>query len=110
MQKHLTLSDHGYLGYAVMVNRKFWAGLPADIRSQLAQAMGEATAFEKTIAERANALALTRSARPARPPSAPRPRATGGMAGGDAAGAKADGAAIAGICWRRATFERDFAK
>ena len=58
VQKHLTLSNHGYLGYAVIVNRKFWAGLPADIRSQLAQAMRDATAFEKAIAERDNALAL----------------------------------------------------
>ncbi len=32
VQKHVTLSDHGYLGYAVIVNKKFWSGLPADIR------------------------------------------------------------------------------
>ena len=35
VQKHLTVSDHGYLGYAVIVNKKFWEGLPADIRATL---------------------------------------------------------------------------
>src|SRR5476651_1147156 len=30
VQKYLTLSDHGYIGYAVVVNKKFWDGLPAD--------------------------------------------------------------------------------
>jgi hypothetical protein len=35
VQKHLTLTDHGYLGYAVIVNKKFWDGLPADVRGSL---------------------------------------------------------------------------
>jgi C4-dicarboxylate-binding protein DctP len=43
VQKHMTLSDHGYLGYAVVVNKKFWDGLPADIRTQVTQAMTDAT-------------------------------------------------------------------
>jgi len=58
VQKYLTVSDHGYLGYAVIVNKKFWDGLPGDIRSQLEQAMREATIFEKTIAQRDNDRAL----------------------------------------------------
>src|SRR5450830_1245927 len=33
VQKHVTMSNHGYLGYAVIVNKKFWDGLPADIRT-----------------------------------------------------------------------------
>ncbi len=33
VQKYVTLSDHGYLGYAVIVNKKFWDGLPADVRT-----------------------------------------------------------------------------
>src|SRR3954471_13707118 len=33
VQSHLTVSDHGYIGYAVIVNKKFWDGLPADIRT-----------------------------------------------------------------------------
>ena len=43
VQKYMTLSDHGYIGYAVIVNKKFWDGLPADIRGQLEKAMKEAT-------------------------------------------------------------------
>lgn len=58
VQKHLTVSNHGYLGYAVIVNKKFWDGLPADVRGQLEQAMRDATTFEKAIAQRDNDLAL----------------------------------------------------
>jgi C4-dicarboxylate-binding protein DctP len=58
VQKHLTVSNHGYLGYAVIVNKKFWDGLPADIRGQLEQAMREATTFEKAIAQRDNDMAM----------------------------------------------------
>ena len=58
VQKHMTVSNHGYLGYVVIVNRKFWAGLPSDLRGQLEQAMREATNFEKTIAQRDNDRAL----------------------------------------------------
>jgi C4-dicarboxylate-binding protein DctP len=58
VQKHVTLSNHGYLGYAVIVNKKFWDGLPADIRTSLNKAMADATTFEKAIAQRDNDLAL----------------------------------------------------
>ena len=58
VQKHLTVSNHGYLGYAVIVNKKFWDGLPSDIRSQLEKAMKEATTFEKAIAQSDNDKAL----------------------------------------------------
>jgi C4-dicarboxylate-binding protein DctP len=58
VQKHLTVSNHGYLGYAVIVNKKFWDGLPADIRTQLTTAMRDATTFEKAIAQRDNDMAM----------------------------------------------------
>ena len=58
VQKHVTVSNHGYLGYAVIVNKKFWDGLPADIRASLTRAMAEATTFEKAIAQRDNDLAM----------------------------------------------------
>ncbi len=58
VQKHVTVSNHGYLGYAVIVNKKFWDGLPADIRTSLTKAMAEATTFEKAIAQRDNDMAL----------------------------------------------------
>jgi C4-dicarboxylate-binding protein DctP len=58
VQPYVTVSHHGYLGYAVIVNRKFWDGLPDEVRTALERAMREATAFEKTIAERDNDRAL----------------------------------------------------
>ena len=51
VQKHLTITDHGYLGYAVIVNKKFWDGLPADIRKQLEDAMEQATRYANQIAK-----------------------------------------------------------
>ncbi len=60
VQKHLTVSDHGFLGYAVIVNKKFWDGLPADIRATLDQAMKETTAFERDIAKAENDEALSK--------------------------------------------------
>ena len=45
VQKYMTMTNHGYIGYVVVVNKKFWDGLPADIRAQLEKAMKEATAF-----------------------------------------------------------------
>ena len=58
VQKHLTLTEHGYLGYAVIVNKKFWDGLPPDVRGQLEQAMKEATALANTVAKKDNDDAL----------------------------------------------------
>lgn len=58
VQKHLTLTEHGYLGYAVITNKKFWDGLPADIRKQLDDAMTQTTHFANQIAKLENSKAL----------------------------------------------------
>ena len=58
VQKHLTLTDHGYLGYAVIVNKKFWDGLPADIRKQLDDAMEQSTRYANQIAKVENDSSL----------------------------------------------------
>jgi len=58
VQKYVTLSDHGYLGYAVIVNKKFWQGLPADIRTILEGAMKDATKFANDVAKKDNDEAL----------------------------------------------------
>ena len=60
VQKDMTLSNHGYLGYAVVVNKKFWDGLPADIRTQLSQAMDEATKVANDDAKQDNDNALAK--------------------------------------------------
>ena len=58
VQKHLTTTNHGYIGYAVIVNKKFWDKLPADIRTQLEAAMKEATDYANNIAQQENDQAL----------------------------------------------------
>ncbi len=58
VQKYLTLTNHGYLGYTVIVNKKFWEGLPPDVRSQLEQAMKEATEYANKIAQAENDTSL----------------------------------------------------
>ena len=58
MQKDITVSYHAHLQYAVIVNSKFWAGLPPDIRSQLEKAMAEATDYTNSIARKENEDAL----------------------------------------------------
>lgn len=50
VQKYMTITNHGYLGYAVIVNKKFWDGLPADIRTQLETAMKESTVYANHMA------------------------------------------------------------
>jgi C4-dicarboxylate-binding protein DctP len=54
VQKHMTISNHGYIGYAVIVNKKFWDGLPADVRTQLEKAMADATEFANSISQKEN--------------------------------------------------------
>ena len=39
VQKYLTTTNHGYIGYVVVVNKKFWDSLPADLRAQCERAM-----------------------------------------------------------------------
>jgi C4-dicarboxylate-binding protein DctP len=58
VQKYTTLSDHGYIGYAVITNKKFWDGLPADVRGELEKAMAEATTYTNDISEKQNDEAL----------------------------------------------------
>jgi C4-dicarboxylate-binding protein DctP len=58
VQKHVTLTNHGYLGYAVIVNKKFWDGLPADIRGELDAAMKASTKYANAIAQQENDNAL----------------------------------------------------
>ncbi len=58
VQKHITVSYHAHLQYAVIVNSKFWNGLPPDIRTQLGKAMDEATDYTNSIARQENEDAL----------------------------------------------------
>ncbi len=54
VQKYMTLSNHGYIGYVVVVGKPFWNGLPADIREQLTKAVNEATKYVNEISQQEN--------------------------------------------------------
>ncbi|OKO85469.1 DctP family TRAP transporter solute-binding subunit [Bradyrhizobium sp. AS23.2] len=58
VQKDITVSYHAHLQYAVIVNSKFWSGLPPDIRTQLEKAMADATEYTNSIARKENDDAL----------------------------------------------------
>jgi C4-dicarboxylate-binding protein DctP len=58
-QKYLTLSNHGYLGYGVVVNRKFWDTLAPDVRNALEGSLKEATTYANDTAQRNNEEALS---------------------------------------------------
>jgi len=60
VQKHMTMSDHGVVIYAVVVNKKFWDGLPRDIRKSLSEAMAESTKYVWDIAKKENDDALAK--------------------------------------------------
>ena len=58
VQKFVVMTNHGYLGYAVITNKKFWDGLPSDIRTDLESAMDQATAYANKIAQEENDIAM----------------------------------------------------
>lgn len=58
VQKDLSLTDHGYLGYAVVTNQRFWQSLTDADRELIAQALQEALAFANQIADTQNDQAL----------------------------------------------------
>jgi C4-dicarboxylate-binding protein DctP len=58
VQKYATATNHGYIGYIVVVNKKFWDGLPPEIRGELSKAMSEATQFGNGQSAQENEEAL----------------------------------------------------
>jgi C4-dicarboxylate-binding protein DctP len=58
VQKFVTRSDHGVVEYAVIVNKKFWEGLPSDVHKALQRAMDETSKYERSIAQKENDDAL----------------------------------------------------
>lgn len=50
VQTSLTLSEHGYLGYLVVMSKKFWNKLPDDLKPKITQAMHEATQLNRKLA------------------------------------------------------------
>ncbi|MBD3610259.1 MAG: DctP family TRAP transporter solute-binding subunit [Gammaproteobacteria bacterium] len=54
VQDYISVSNHSYLGYLVVVSDEFWGNLPADIRKQVAAALEEATAANRRFAAAAD--------------------------------------------------------
>ena len=54
VQKYMTMSNHGYLGYLVVMSKKFWNRLPADLKADVKEAIKEATAKERVWAKELN--------------------------------------------------------
>ena len=60
VQKYLTVSNHGYIGYAVITSQKFWDGLPPDLRTVLEGAIRDASRYANAIAQQENDDALAK--------------------------------------------------
>jgi C4-dicarboxylate-binding protein DctP len=58
VQKYLTMSDHGYHGYVVIMNKRFVDGLPADVKETLNGALKDTTSYFNDIAKKENDDAL----------------------------------------------------
>jgi len=54
VQKYMTMTNHGYLGYLVVMSKKFWNRLPNNLKADVKQAMKEATAKERVWAKELN--------------------------------------------------------
>ncbi|MFL6655805.1 MAG: TRAP transporter substrate-binding protein [Sulfurifustis sp.] len=58
VQKYYALTEHGVTEYVIVVNKKYWEGLPPDIRSALEAAMKDTTRYVNQIAKQENDEAL----------------------------------------------------
>ncbi len=54
VQTDLSVTNHGYLGYLVVMSKKFWKSLPSNLQANVVQAMNEATDKEREYAEELN--------------------------------------------------------
>jgi C4-dicarboxylate-binding protein DctP len=51
VQKYMSVTNHGYLGYLVVMSKKFWKSLPQDMKDVIQKAMKEATVKEREFAQ-----------------------------------------------------------
>ena len=58
VQKYLTVTNHGYIGYAVIANKPFWDGLAPEVRTMLEGAMRYATKYGNAISQQENDEAM----------------------------------------------------
>lgn len=60
VQSSITLTNHGYLGYLVVVSDGFWKQLPDDLKEIFLQALNETTIFERKQSAKAEKELLTK--------------------------------------------------
>ena len=58
VQSDLSLTEHGYLGYAVVTNQRFWQHLSEQDRQLIHQSLQEALAFANQMADSQNERAM----------------------------------------------------
>lgn len=54
LQTHMTISNHGFLGYAILINKGFWDDLPKDVQASIQEAMDETTLWMTAESQRIN--------------------------------------------------------
>jgi C4-dicarboxylate-binding protein DctP len=59
VQKHITASNHGYIGYVLVINNQFLESLPADLQTIVQESADEASAYNREVAARLNEEART---------------------------------------------------
>lgn len=57
VQKYVTELDHGYVGYILTVNKRWYDELPHDLQTAVNEAAGEASEFNRVEAQKVNAEA-----------------------------------------------------
>lgn len=60
VQPHLTVSNHGFLGYVVLTDKTFWEGLPREVRDIMVKTMAEVTQWERQQAAKLDQEAMDR--------------------------------------------------
>lgn len=58
VQPYMTVTNHGYMGYVVLVDKRYWESLPEDVRVVLEKTMAEVTEWEHQTAADLNDLYL----------------------------------------------------
>lgn len=60
LQKDMTVSNHGYLGYSVLMNAEFWNSLEPELQTQIQKAMDETTEWMLKESKKMNDSQLIR--------------------------------------------------
>jgi C4-dicarboxylate-binding protein DctP len=59
VQSHITASNHGYIGYVLVINNQFFESLPPDLRTVVQESADEASAYNREVAATLNEQART---------------------------------------------------